>query len=174
MTRLPFAPDVFDGALSGYSLFHVDRDHQETAIRELVRVLRPRAAAVVLYGKHSDRVVKRIARLVRAWTSKAKRTPSVSRRSTAPPPPLYYHAHSIAWFRSVLGRLSVRDVDVGTLRLIGPTFSRGLVPDNVAGAALLRGLSWLEERFSKRLAPHATHVEISFRKDAPPTAGPRA
>ncbi len=55
MTNLPFKDNVFDGFVSLNTVYHIPKDEQVTAIKELYRVLAPKGKGVVVYDwfKHS-------------------------------------------------------------------------------------------------------------------------
>jgi SAM-dependent methyltransferase len=55
MTNLPFKDGVMDGFVSLNTVYHIPKEEQATAIRELYRVLAPKAKGVVVYDwyKHS-------------------------------------------------------------------------------------------------------------------------
>ena len=50
LLELPFPDDHFDAAVSLHTIYHIERDRQEAAVWELVRVLKPGARAVVVYA----------------------------------------------------------------------------------------------------------------------------
>ncbi len=49
ITNLPLADDSLDGVISLHTIYHVPREEQPAAFRELYRVLKPGATAVVAY-----------------------------------------------------------------------------------------------------------------------------
>jgi ubiquinone/menaquinone biosynthesis C-methylase UbiE/uncharacterized protein YbaR (Trm112 family) len=55
MTNMPFKDGVMDGFVSLNTVYHIPKDEQVTAIRELYRVLAPKGKGVVVYDwfKHS-------------------------------------------------------------------------------------------------------------------------
>src|SRR6476660_6490520 len=61
---LPFPEDHFDAAVSLHTIYHIERDRQEGAVRELLRVLRPGAMAVVVYA-NPDRLAARLKAVAR-------------------------------------------------------------------------------------------------------------
>ncbi len=50
ITQLPLADDSIDAAISLHTIYHVPADEQFQAIRELHRVIRPAASAIVVYS----------------------------------------------------------------------------------------------------------------------------
>lgn len=131
---LPFPDGHFDAAVSLHTVYHVDGKRQEEAVRELVRVLRPGARAVVVYA-NPDRLAGRLKALVRP-------------RAGATSGPIYFFAHPLSWW----ARFSdVASVELAPWRTLNANESRRLVPDNALGAWMLRALLAFE-RACPRLA----------------------
>jgi ubiquinone/menaquinone biosynthesis C-methylase UbiE len=53
--------DHFDAAYCAHVIYHIDGDHQDKAIRELIRVTKPGGRIVVIYS-NQDFLPSRIAR----------------------------------------------------------------------------------------------------------------
>jgi SAM-dependent methyltransferase len=166
IVRLPFKPGVFDGGVNAYSLFHVPREEQAHAVRELARVMRPGAPGALLYGRAYSRLWSTVrTRLVRQFP--ALRT--LKRRMlgiVAPPPEmeLYFFTFPPRWFRRLLGEIGVRETDIRCLRILDERMTRRLVPDNGLGRAVVRVVQALERRWPRLLAPLAANYVVSFRK----------
>jgi SAM-dependent methyltransferase len=127
---LPFPDDDFDAAVSLHTIYHIDRERQEEAVREVVRVLKPGAPAVVVYA-NPDRLVARLKRL-------ARRPPNPAAG------PIYFFAHSLSWWE----RFSdVAEVEIVPWRFFNANESRTLVPDNAIGVGMLRTLLGFERAF---------------------------
>lgn len=98
LLRAPLRDAVFDGVLASHSIYHIDKDLQATAIRELLRVLAPGGRLVIFYA-NPDNASSRILELRRFWPLRALL--AFSRRSTPPPPlvtddaPLYCYLHPV-------------------------------------------------------------------------------
>jgi ubiquinone/menaquinone biosynthesis C-methylase UbiE len=56
--------DHFDAAYCAHVIYHIDSDHQDKAIRELIRVTKPGGRIVVIYS-NQDSLPSRIARFFR-------------------------------------------------------------------------------------------------------------
>jgi len=167
VVHLPFKPGVFGGAVNAYNLFHVPREEQPGALRELIRVLRTGAPAVILYGRATSRLWAAVRTpLVRCFPG--LRPLKHRLLGTVPPPPgvgdLYYFAFPPRWFRRALDALGVREGDVRCLRLVDERFTRRAVPDNALGRAVVRALRALERRWPHALAPLAAHYLVTFRR----------
>jgi ubiquinone/menaquinone biosynthesis C-methylase UbiE len=133
LLELPFPDDHFDAAVSLHTIYHIDRDRQEEAVRELMRVLQPGSRAVVVYA-NPDRLVARLKRLARR--------PSPSLEVA----PIYFFAHPLSWW----GRFSDEAaVEIVPWRSLNANESRRLIPDNALGAGIFRGLLAFERAFPR-------------------------
>jgi ubiquinone/menaquinone biosynthesis C-methylase UbiE len=130
LLELPFPDAHFDAAVSLHTIYHIDGDRQEHAVRELLRVLKPNARAIVVYA-NPDRLAGRLKRLVR-------RTRSVDSG------PIYFFAHPLSWW----GRF--RDeatVEIVPWRSLNANESRRLIPDNALGRWIFRAVLGFERTF---------------------------
>jgi SAM-dependent methyltransferase len=86
VTNLPLRDGAVDAAVSLHTIYHVPREEQATAFRELHRVLKPGGVVVIVY----------------AWGRRGRR----HRRPRRPPetdptePKLYSYGHDYEWFVS--------------------------------------------------------------------------
>jgi len=127
---LPFPDGHFDAAVSLHTIYHIDRERQEDAVHELVRVLRPGAKAVVVYA-NPDRLVARIKGLVR-------------RPPTPDSGPIYFFAHPLSWWRRFSDEA---DVEIVPWRSLNANESRRLIPNSALGNAMFSGVLWFERAF---------------------------
>jgi SAM-dependent methyltransferase len=130
---LPFPDDHFDAAVTLHTIYHVDKDQQETAVRELVRVLKPGATAVVVYA-NPDRLVARL----KALAGRRKPSPDSG--------PIYFFAHPLAWWRRFSDEAAIQIVP---WRSLNANESRRLIPDNAVGVAMFRALLRFERTFPR-------------------------
>jgi SAM-dependent methyltransferase len=115
-------------------IYHVDALAQAHAVRELIRVARPNAPIVIVYG-NPDRFVARVKRVLGRHRSKS-----------APADPLYYHAHSIRWWSQFA---DVCHVSVYPWRTLTATDMRRIIPDNTLGRFALRCVFAFETLFPR-------------------------
>jgi ubiquinone/menaquinone biosynthesis C-methylase UbiE len=123
LLELPFPDDQFDAVVSLHTIYHVEEDRQEHAVRELLRVLKPGAAAVVVYA-NPDRLTARLKKLVR-------------RRARPAQGPIYFFAHPLSWWERFSNAAAV---EIVPWRSLNANESRRLIPDNALGTAMFRAL----------------------------------
>ena len=105
MTNMPFKDGVIDGFVSLNTIYHIPKDEQLTAMKELYRVLAPKGKGVIVYEwfKHSpwmnfwllpSRGIMFISNRVKRALSKLTKNP--------PGKLLYFHAHPYEYFKKNL------------------------------------------------------------------------
>jgi SAM-dependent methyltransferase len=143
--ELPFAADTFDAVVSMHTIYHIDAEQQEAAVRQLLRVARPGAPVVIVYANPG-------ALLTRAGRA-AKRI--LRRRS--PPAPLYYFAHPLSWWRRFA---DVAEVSLFPWRSLAARESRILLH----GAWMFALLGMLERRFPRLATAMGTYPLVVLSK----------
>jgi ubiquinone/menaquinone biosynthesis C-methylase UbiE len=145
VTRLPIESDSVDAAVSLHTLYHVPRDEQAAAFREIHRVLKPGGVAVIVYYWQTTpwRELGPFGRLAVLPSRVIRRL--VRRETSAAAGDLYYFAHTRQWFERQdwpfdAEVLSWSSVDTETLR----KFARGPL-----AAPVTAGLFWLEGTFPR-------------------------
>ena len=123
LLELPFPDDHFDAAVSLHTIYHVDSDQQEGAVRELMRVLKPGASAVVVYA-NPDRLAARLKRLAR-------------RRSHPATGAIYFFAHPLSWWKRFSDEAVV---EIVPWRTLNANESKRLIPDDAFGVRVFRAL----------------------------------
>jgi SAM-dependent methyltransferase len=123
LLELPFPAGHFDAAVSLHTIYHIDRDRQETAVRELIRVVKPGASAVVVYA-NPDRLAARVKRF-----AGRSRDPGSG--------PIYFFAHPLSWWKRFSDEAAV---EIAPWRTLNANESRRLIPDNRLGAGIFRAV----------------------------------
>ena len=167
---LPVQEDFFDCAVSLHTIYHIDRDRQEEAVRKLLRATKAGGPVVVVYS-NPDTIAGRfdlpvhlagtpLRLLRRAWNA--------LRRNPEPPVEeeggLYFHAHPIDWWKRFE---DVADVRILPWRSFAANHQRSLVPGGAVGERMLDLLFDLEDRYPEFFARHFQYPMIVLRKRAP-------
>ncbi len=129
---LPFPDAHFDAAVSLHTIYHIEREEQERAVRELLRVSKPGAPAVVVY-QNPDRLAARLKTLA-------------GRRTSTPAVDLYFFAHALSWWTRFADEA---EVELVPWRSLNSNESQKLIPDNRFGAGMLRALLAFERAFPR-------------------------
>lgn len=88
----------FDSALCAHVIYHIDKDQQEKAVRELVRVVKPGGMVVVIYSNPHSLFSKLIG-----WSKKLFRKSDSGYRKKElqdilDEEPLYFFHHELSWW----------------------------------------------------------------------------
>jgi len=157
VTNIPLQDNVVDGAVSLHVIYHVPKDEQVYAFRELHRVLRPGSSAVVVYSWPNSYMRKwllwprRIKRGFQKWIQKLKSPVKKMirwenrKRAIAPvsvPETPYHYAHDQAYFEN---NLKGMNFEILVWRSVGVPVLRMYIHSFLFGAAILRALYRKEE-----------------------------
>lgn len=159
---IPFESDFFDCSVSLHTIYHIDKDKQEEAVRKLVRVTKPGKPVIIVYSNPQTilaslplRAVRRVKRLLTTAERKSN-----GRRG----PALYAYAHPINWW--------ARFTDVATVKILpwrslGSEDQRSLIPDTNIGGVMLKLLFSLEDAFPRFFVKHFQYPMIVLVKKEP-------
>lgn len=145
MTNMPFKDGSIDGFVSLNTIYHIPKDEQVTAMKELHRVLAPKGKGVIVYEwfKHSPWMNLWLLPFRGATFIKNRFNRLVSKFTSKPPAKmLYFHAHPYDYFKANLPfnfQLKVwRTVNVPFMKVYihGPLFGKKI-------------LNWLYEKEEK-------------------------
>lgn len=157
ITNIPLQDKTVDGAVSLHVIYHIPKDEQISALREIHRVLIPGSSAAVVYSWPKSQMLKwwlfprRINRIFRHRTQEVKSLVKRilgrdGRRNAAVPPPVplkpYHSTHDQAYFESHLKEI---EFEIVVWRSVSVPFLRMYIHPYLFGAAILRGIYRKEE-----------------------------
>ena len=95
-TTLP--DNLFDTVYCAHVLFHINKDEQETAVRQLLRVTKPGGRVFIAYANPNSpfAIPGESVRRVKGWLGHG-------RQSSDAMPALYYFAHHLHWWQRFAG-----------------------------------------------------------------------
>lgn len=144
--NLPFEENFFDCAISVHTIYHIDADEQEEAVRKLVRITKPGKPVVIVYNSPNP--------LIAAVKAALGRSPKE-------PPELYFHPHPNSWWRRFEDVAAVR---IYPWRSFGAEAQRTLFPDNALGKVMFKVLFALEDAFPRFFANRFQYPMIVLTK----------
>jgi ubiquinone/menaquinone biosynthesis C-methylase UbiE len=147
--EMAFADDFFDCSISLHTIYHMDQDRQEEAVRKLVRITKRGHPVIIVYSNPDT------------LFSRAKRALRFGGGQTAVGADIYFHAHPIDWWRR-FG--DVASVSLHPWRAFAANMQRRLIPDNALGRRMLRSVYKLEERFPAFFVRHFQYPMIVLTK----------
>jgi ubiquinone/menaquinone biosynthesis C-methylase UbiE len=159
---IPLQEDFFDCSLSIHTIYHMDKDMQETAVRKLVSVTKPGKPVIIVYSNPSVLFLTPAQRLYAKIKSIVKKTDKqVPDDRGILPSGLYFHAYPIEWWNRFK---DVADVKIFPWRSFQAHIHRKLFPDNKIGSMMFDVLYHLEERFPKFFSKHFQYPMIVLTK----------
>lgn len=163
MTKMPFKDDVMDGFVSLNTIYHIPKDEQATAIKELYRLLAKNGKGVVVYEwyKHSAWmnfwllpfrgilfINNRIADVLRKISGSKKQHKM-----------LYFYAHNYEYFKSNLPPFKVR-----AWRSVSVPFMKGYIHSWLFGKQVLNWLYNKEEKEPEKCGLKGEYPMLVFEK----------
>jgi SAM-dependent methyltransferase len=144
-------PDAsFDAVYCAHVIYHIDKDQQEKAVRELIRVTKPGGRIVVIYS-NPDSLPKRIAaikgRLPLLW--KLRRRKPDKRSDAGTRPPLYFFAHPLSWWAQFDDEC---EVQMKPWDVMGNREEETLLINDMVASVGYRLCAWLESRYPDKAA----------------------
>jgi SAM-dependent methyltransferase len=130
-----------DSAVSLHTIYHIDKERQESAVRKLIDVTKPGGTIVIVYSNPAYFVSALLSPLRRMARALVPRGSTGDTLDT-----IYFHRHPLAWWE--------RFNDSGTVRTYPwRTFNtreqRVLFPDNSLGKRMFSRLFALEDRYPR-------------------------
>lgn len=151
---IPLEANQFDCAISLHTIYHIDKDQQEAAVRKLVNVTRPGKPVIIIYS--NPRPIPSLVRgVLRRLHVIPKKPPQPGRGK------LYVHAHPLSWWKRFE---DVAEVTIRPWRSFASRDQQALFPDGVIGAKMLDALFVLEDMFPRVFARLFQYPMIILRK----------
>ncbi|KAF0152458.1 MAG: type 11 methyltransferase [Ignavibacteria bacterium] len=139
ITALPLKDNSVTDTVSMHTIYHVHKDKQEEAIKEITRVTKNKCYIVYNAGKHA-RLVNILSLPLQLWNWSEKRINPNSKRK------IYFYAHSYKWLEKF--------GEVKTYRLLNENCIK-----------LYSRLLWLASKFEMRFSKHSYHPLLVIDKN---------
>jgi SAM-dependent methyltransferase len=164
IVNLPFAGDAFDGAISMHAIHHLPLGEHKRAYDELNRILKSGRTAVVVNGWHNPllmrlaepfitlgrRLTGRSAKRKKDWAAEDDQAGTFVEKMTP------------AWLKKELS--GVVTFAIYPWRSLSPRFMRWFIRPGLGGAALLRLVYAMEERFPRFFGENGQYPMIIITK----------
>ncbi len=143
---IPLEEDFFDCTVSLHTIYHIDKDRQEEAVRKLIKVTKPGKPVIIVYSNPNTfisslrsflplRALRRARKLLKTTEEDAQKWQGMS---------LYFQAHPIKWWYRFSDAAHVR---VLPWRSFDSNIQKRLIPNSKVGGLVFSLLFNLEERF---------------------------
>lgn len=146
--NIPLQENFFDCSVSLHTIYHIDKNKQEEAVRKLITVTKPGKPIIIVYSNPDAfesslvRLLKKIKNVVKKPRKKSKLEKDLR---------LYSHRHPVEWWNRFSDLASVQ---ILPWRSFSSDTQKRLIPNNKMGGKMLNVLFNLEERFPGFFAKH--------------------
>jgi len=162
ITNIPLQDEVCDIALSQHTIYHVPKNEQESAVRELYRVTRTGGKTIIVYNWFYHSWLMNLSlfpvqayRVIRHYLGK------LYVRFFPGRPRLYFYAHSPAWFR----RLGYGDkLQIYCWRSLNREFMKLYIHKGLFGRQILAFIQRVEQKYPKLMGILGDYPVIVIEK----------
>lgn len=150
--------EFFDCSISLHTIYHIDKDKQEEAVRKLIRVTKPGKPVIAVYSNPNT-----LIRYFKLPFSFLRRIKKALRRELGNEnnPEIYFYSHPIKWWYRFN---DIADIQILPWRSFASHHQKALIPNNKYGKILLNILFDLEERFPDFFVRHFQYPMIILKK----------
>jgi SAM-dependent methyltransferase len=158
---IPFEENFFDCAVSLHTIYHMNKDKQEEAVRKLVSITKVGRPVIIVYSNPGTifSTLGTPVRLLRQASCSFGR--AQGKQSGEEGAGLYFHAHPLEWWSRFD---DVADVKILPWRSLRSDIQKRLIPDNKIGEKILGTLFNLEEKFPGFFAKYFQYPLIILTK----------
>jgi ubiquinone/menaquinone biosynthesis C-methylase UbiE len=158
ITNIPLKDNSVDGAVSLHVIYHVPKDEQLMAIREIHRVLKPEASAAIIYSWPNSQLMlrflwyRRVNKSIRKFIQKIKafvksilrieKRQSNAQQSSVPETP-YHYTHNQSYFETQLTGMGLQ---ILVWRSVSVAFMRAYIHPWLFGTSFMRWIYRREEK----------------------------
>jgi len=163
ITAIPLMEGSMDAVLSQHTLYHLPKDEQSVAVREMYRVAKSKSKIVIIYCwfYHSWMMnlslhIVQVYRIARHFAGK------LYTRYFRKTPRLYFFAHSPQWFRRSFE--FGEEIEFFSWRSANKYFLNLYIHRFLYGNRLLKWLQGIEEKKSKFMGTFGEYASILISK----------
>ena len=154
--------NYFDCTISLHTIYHIDKDRQEDAVRKLIEVTKPGKPVIIVYINPGAIVTILISswplRVFRSFKRLLKKNNKGTKEESMS---LYNYAHPLGWwFRFE----DIADINILPWRSFTSNIQKRIVPNNKMGSKMLSFLFNLEKRFPKFFVRYFQYPMIILTK----------
>jgi len=163
---IPKPSDYFDAAFCAHVIYHIDRDLQERAVDELVRVTKPGGRIVIIYSNpvsFIDRLVAKKHKVPLLWKVRRPLTSSGQVVGSEKPPPFYSAAHPLQWWKRFEAKCRVTFIPGDVM---SSSEDQELLLNETMAAVVYRMCAWFERKHPARAAQWWGYPIIILDKNA--------
>ena len=161
---IPIEENFFDCTVSLHTIYHIDKEKQEEAVRKLVYVTKPGQPVIIVYSNPNSfnfsflpwRIVKYILRRIKRLIKPVKITEKTEKAG------LYFFSHPNDWWNRFA---DISFIKIMPWRSFNSAVQKKLIPNNKFGERMFRLLFSLEERFPRFFVKFGQYPMIILKKN---------
>jgi SAM-dependent methyltransferase len=135
----PLTSDTYDAVFAAHVIYHIDRNQQERAVREIIRVTKPGGRVVILYNNPHSPLRFAAAAVRQIGRRLAPSRPTV--QTTGRPAPLYFSPYPLSWWKRFRDTCSLTMLPWD---IIGSGDEKSLIRTDGMARAFYGAASWAE------------------------------
>ena len=155
--------EFFDCAISLHTIFHIDKNQQEIAIRKLIDVTKPGKPVIIVYGNPDTIESKLKSFSPRKIFKQFKKVICKKNNNHKQKITLYFHLFPLRWWERFN---DVAEVKILPWRSFDSATQKILFPNNGFGRKMFNVLYYLEDRFPNFFARYFQYPMIILTKKA--------
>ena len=157
---LPFEENFFDCAVSLHTIYHIDKDKQEEAVRKLIFVTKPCKPIIIVYS-NPNTIFPLLAKGIQILRNVKKSLKVENNIPDEEDSSAYFYSHPNEWW----GRFgNVATVKIYPWRSLYSYYQKKFIPDNKIGKMMFNILFYLEDRFPRFFVNHFQYPMIVLTK----------
>ena len=155
--------NYFDCSISLHTVYHMDKDKQEAAVRKLLYVTKHKKPVVIVYSNPNTffSVFKSFLVNFRLLNSASEREIANGNMKDNLNERLYFYQHPVCWWERFT---DVADVKVFPWRSFSSDLQKKLIPNNRFGSVLFKMLFSLENRFPDFFVKYFQYYTVVLTK----------
>lgn len=158
--EIPIEENFFECTVSLHTIYHIDKDRQEEAVRKLIKVTKQGMNVIIVYGNPHTiisfiRLPIRLLNKLRFLLLKKEK--NVKQEEAI----LYYYVHPIKWWYKFS---DIANVNILSWRSFDSDIQKKLIPNNKIGGKMLEILFNLEDKFPNFFAKYFQYPMIILTK----------
>jgi ubiquinone/menaquinone biosynthesis C-methylase UbiE len=159
---IPLNENFFDCTISLHTIYHIEKDKQEDAVRRLLMVTKPEKPVIIVYSNPNTIVSSlrsslpfRALKKMRCFLGKHEK--KIKEEGVK----IYFYTHPIEWWNKFN---DVASIEILPWRSFSSDTQKRLIPNNKIGSKMFNLLFNLEERFPDFFVKHFYYPMIILTK----------
>lgn len=156
---MDFENNFFDCTVSLHTIYHIDKDTQESVVRKLLAITKTGAPVIIVYS-NPNALISRMRWLKRGIKRlfKLRSSPDQFKEQGED---LYFFSHPLIWWERFR---DIADVQMMPWRSFASHHQKKLIPDNKSGTGMMAVLYSMENRFPNFFVKNFQYPMIILRK----------